>query len=452
MEDTRSREELRRAVAEHERTLEINHRRPDLTTLRMSIKDRTEPCYSGASHLHRLACGHTVHTKQVSLCGRNCTKPIKNFTPFACTLCERQKMIQSGQIKYRSSRVAELILPNFPHFHQSHVPVMMRARLCDIAVVTSSKHFFLPSTPEDIAAYRVNDNRRLEGLVEDVVDVAKDMGFSQTTISGIADGLITCVDHQHMWVNATYEQLATVILYLYAVRAGIEQPSILNQLSMCFGASMKGLKQLLPAVPKLLINTSATFAIAVFMQTFAKTYPAYQKHAKDFARLQFKLWRLVLERRLFPFEFIAANWRHVVTSCIYAVTTVNDIFLDTEEISAAIGARSSSTDGEEVNTYLLSSIVDDKAYQIKHLAIKARRRHKLQARSRRCVAQVLVGMDQAPDPVVLLDQSFETISIDGLLGTTGNDVGDQMKNAESRFLDLSRRTCTREPYSGSCIC
>ena len=107
-------------------------------------------------------------------------------------------MIQSGQINYRSSRLTELILPNFPPFCQSHVPVMMRARGCDIAVVTSSKHFFVPSTPEDIAAYRVNDKRSLKGLIEDVVDVAKDMGFSPTTINGITDGLTTCIDHQHL--------------------------------------------------------------------------------------------------------------------------------------------------------------------------------------------------------------------------------------------------------------
>jgi len=275
MEDTRSRKELRRAVAEHEKALEQDHRRPHLTTLRMSIQDRTEPCHGGASHLHRLACGHTVHTEQVSLCRRNCTIPVTNFTPFACTLCERQKMIQFGRINYRSSSLTELILPNFPMYDQSHVPVMMRARACDIAVVTSSKHFFVPSTPEDIAAYRVNDNRRLVGLIEDVVDVAKDMGFSQTIVNGITDGLTTSVDHQYLWVNATYEQLAAVILYLSAVQAGIEQSGMLSQLSMCFGASIKGIKQLLPAVSKLLIDTSARFAIANFMRSFEKAYPAY---------------------------------------------------------------------------------------------------------------------------------------------------------------------------------
>ncbi|KAI4923873.1 hypothetical protein J4E85_008030 [Alternaria conjuncta] len=288
---------------------------------------------------------------------------------------------------------------------------MMRARECEIAVVTSSKHFFVPSTPEDIAAYRVSDDRRLEGLLEDVIDVAKDMGFSQTTTKGITDGLTTCVDHQHLWVNATYEQLATVVLYLSAVRAGIEQPGILNQLSMCFGASMKGIKQLLPAVLKLLINTSASFAIADFMQTFAKTYPAYQKHSKDLARLQLKLWRLVLDRCLFPFEVITTNWRHVVTSCIYAVTTVNDVFLDTEEISAAVGASSPSIGGEDMNTYLLSAIVDNKAYQMKTTTTKARRQRKLEARSGRRFALDVVAAYLTPDSVIGLDRSFETISI-----------------------------------------
>ena len=402
---------MRRAIAEHERTLEKDHRRPDLTTLSMSIKDRTEPCYSGASHLHRLECGHTVHTEQVSLCGRNCTTPITNSTAFACTLCERQKMKQSSRIRYRSPRVSELILPNFPLFNQSHVPVIMRARGCDIAVVTSSKYFFVPSTPEDIAAYRVNNNRRLEGLIEDVVDVAKDMGFSQTTINGITDGLGTCVDHQHLWVDATYEQLAAMVLYLSAVRAGIEQPGMLNQLSMCVGASMKGIKQLLSAVSKLLIDRSARLAIADFMQTFERTCPAYQKHSKDLARLQLKLWRLVLNRCLFPFEFIAANWRHIVTSCIYAVTTVNDVYFDTEEISAAIGARSPSIDGEDMNTYLLSIIVDDKAYQIKAMNTKARRRRKLHARYLRCTGRHVVATAPAPALAFPLHCGFGSLSL-----------------------------------------
>ena len=321
-------------------------------------------------------------------------------------------MIQSGRIKHRSSRVGELILPNFPPFHQSHVPVMMRARECDIVVVTSSKHVFVPSTPEDIAAYRVNDSRRLKGLIEDVVDVARDMGFSQTTVNGITDGLTTCADHQHLWVNATYEQLAAVILYLSAVEAGIKQPGMLNQLSMCFGASIKGLKQLLPAVSRLLMDTSARFAIASLMRKFEKTYPAYQKHSKGLPQLHLKLWRLVLDRCLFPFEFIATNWRHVVTSCIYAVTTVNSFYLDTEEISAAIDARSPSIDGEDMNIYLLSTIVDNRAYRIKTTATKARHQRKLETRSGKRFALDVVAAYPATDSNIGLDRSFGTISID----------------------------------------
>lgn len=452
MKDTRSRKELRRAAAEHEKALEKDHRRPDLTTLCISINDRTGPCYGGSSHLHRLACGHTVHTKHSSLCGWNCTTPITNFAAFACTLCERQKMIQCGQIRYRSSKVSEFILPNFPPFHQSHMPVMVRARGCDIAVVMSSKHFFIPSTPEDVASYRINDNRRLEGLIEDVVNVAKDMSFSQTTINGITDGLTTCVDHQHMWVTATYEQLATVILYLNAVRAGIEQPCMLNQLSMCFGAPMKGLKQLLPTVSNLLIDTNARFAFAEFMRIFERTYPANRKHAKDLARLQLRIWRLVIDQCLFPFKFVATNWRHIVTSCIYAVITVNDIFLDTKEISAAIGAGSPSIGGEDMNTYLLSNIVDNKAYKIKHLATQARRQRKFQTRSVRCVINDAIVAHSVPDPMVCLNRSFETILFDGFLGTSGNDGSNETKNIGSRFYNVSRSIFINELCSGFRAC
>lgn len=224
-------------------------------------------------------------------------------------------------------------------------------------------------------------------------------------------------------------------MYLSAVQAGIEQPGILNQLSMCFGASMKGIKQLLPAVSTLLIDASARFAIADFMRTFEKTYPANRRHAKDLARLQLKLWRLVSDRCLFQVEFIATNWRHVVTSCIYAVTTVNDVYLDTEEISAAVGAGSPSISGEDMNTYLLSNIVDDKAYQIKAMNTKARRRRKLEARSGRRVALDVVTAHPTPDVVIGLDRSFKTVSLDEFLGASIHGEG-RIEYSESEFHDV----------------
>jgi hypothetical protein len=106
-------------------------------------------------------------------------------------------------------------------------------------------------------------------------------------------------------------------------------------------------------VSVLLIDTSARLAIASFMTTFEKTHPTGRNHSKDFARLQLKLWRLVLNQNLFPPDFIAENRRRIVTSCVYAVTVVNDIFLDTEDISVAIGAGCAGIGGYDMDTYLL---------------------------------------------------------------------------------------------------
>jgi hypothetical protein len=70
------------------------------------------------------------------------------------------------------------------------------------------------------------------------------MGFLQATNNAITNGLPTCIEHQHLWVDATYEQLAAVVLYSTAVESGIEQQGMLSQLSNCLGASMKGVEYL----------------------------------------------------------------------------------------------------------------------------------------------------------------------------------------------------------------
>jgi len=105
------------------------------------------------------------------------------------------------------------------------------------------------------------------------------------------------------------------------------------------------------------------------------------------------------------------------------VTTVNEIYLDTEEISAAIGARSPSIGGEDLNTFLLSNIVDDKAYQVKAMNAKARRRRKLEARSARHVALDVVAAHPTPDVVIGLDRSFKTVSLDEFLGASRHGEG-----------------------------
>lgn len=133
------------------------------------------------------------------------------------------------------------------------------------------------------------------------------------------------------------------------------------------------------------------------------------------------------------------------------MTTVNDIFLESEEISAVMGAGSPSVGGEDMNTYLLSDIVDDKTYQIKTMATKARRQRKIQARSNRCVANDVAAACSALDPVVCLDRSLETISLDEFVGTARNRDSDELEDKESKLHDAGQTVFRTAPRSRLCV-
>jgi hypothetical protein len=420
MTDFNYRKQQLQEILKHEKTLEGEHGilEPGLPILYMDAKAGTEPCQNGESELHDLDCGHIIHTEQKTVCGRNCCLPIENFAPFACMLCERQKMIRSGQTKHRSTRVTELILPSFPDFDQSHVPSIMRARECNIALEQSSEtmSIFHQPTPMQIARLRVMDNRHLDHILDDMTDAAKDMGFSQAAIEDMEDELITCVDHQHLWVSATYEQLATAVLYIAAVQTGCEQPWMLEQLARCLQAPFQGIQELLPrAVSVLLIDTRAKHAIASFMPILENNSSTSRKHSKDLTRLVLKLWNRTPKHEDFVLRFMANNWRCVVVCCIFAVTTVNDIFLTTEEISAAL-RHCGLAPNAYLPKFILSIIVYDKAYRIKNLEVKRRRQRKLRARRTWTDPCPAVVVAPAPDLVVSLLQGFEMISFNEYVG------------------------------------
>jgi hypothetical protein len=103
MSDAEFRQYQRRAVREFEQMFKSERQLLTMKTLTMSIHEDTEPCLNGCSKLHRLLCGHNVHTQVASICGSNCAAPISNFAPFLCIICKRWKLAEEGKIKRKSS-------------------------------------------------------------------------------------------------------------------------------------------------------------------------------------------------------------------------------------------------------------------------------------------------------------------------------------------------------------
>jgi hypothetical protein len=103
MSDAEFRQYQRRAVREFEQMFKSEQQLLTMKTLTMSIHEDTEPCLNSCSKLHRLSCGHTVHTQVASMCGSNCAAPISNFAPFLCIICKRWKLAEEGKIKRKSS-------------------------------------------------------------------------------------------------------------------------------------------------------------------------------------------------------------------------------------------------------------------------------------------------------------------------------------------------------------
>ncbi|KAG9195745.1 hypothetical protein G6011_00866 [Alternaria panax] len=222
-----------------------------------------------------------------------------------------------------------------------------------------------------------------------MASAAEDMGFSETVIKGIAEELIPL-----------------------SYASPLCEPVSNSQ-------------ELLPTVLKLLVDISARQAIASFSQSLMKTCPGFRKHSKDPAGIQLKLWRLILKQRLFPFEFVMANWQCIVVSLICVFTTVNNIFLTTEEVSEAFGASSSGTENYNVEMYLLSIILNDESYMVKALAVKTRRLRKLKARRAKSAAYPYVATTPASDPFKCSLRGLENNSFIEFAGSIDRDDSDE---------------------------
>lgn len=167
-DDSQLRQFRLRAVRAHKSILST---KPNVlkNTLCVSKTIDTEHCFKGCSRLYRLLCGHVIHTDQPTICNITCEKPVINFAPFLCTLCERWKMVQAKKVKRRSAHVADLILPDFPKVDQSHVQYIVRARQCDVVYPLPTGDVFVPFTTEDIAVVRVLEQRRLTEIVYETI-------------------------------------------------------------------------------------------------------------------------------------------------------------------------------------------------------------------------------------------------------------------------------------------
>jgi hypothetical protein len=112
------------------------------------------------------------------------------------------------------------------------------------------------------------------------------------------------------------------------------------------------------------------------------------------------------------------------------MTTVNDIILTTTEIIEAVDAVIPDIYGYDMDTYLLSMIVDDQTYRIQTLASQKRHQCKLKAHRARDTAHPAITTTPAPDPFISVLHSFEEISSNEFVGTTLQDDSnrvDEMK-------------------------
>ncbi|KAF1844852.1 uncharacterized protein K460DRAFT_394649 [Cucurbitaria berberidis CBS 394.84] len=379
-EDRDYQKEQIRAVQEYERMMKDKKLANHGAVLPVSPKKGTEHCHLGSSRLHRLACGHIIHTEKESMCASNCSTPISTFAPFVCIICERWNMVQSGKASRRSSRFTELILPDFPVLDHSQVPIIGRARECNAVYMLPKGHVLVLHSMQDIALARIEDELRVRHILNEIVEATEGMGCSAPFIESITRGVTSCIEHQHLWTTASYEELAAVNMYVAALRANTDEPGMLPRLAACFGADRVKVRKLVADITKLLVDLDARATIAKFMPTFEKIFPKLWRKYKVFARLVLKLWNKVKEREPFPPDFVLENWLRIVASCIDVVMLANDINIPVHKTCAAVGANEHGDVGEDIDMEITLLMGDDKAYSFRVKSTQSYHQRKLKAR------------------------------------------------------------------------
>jgi hypothetical protein len=283
---------------------------------------------------------------------------------------------------------------------------MWRARETHIAVEVSDWKVFIPHTPKDIALYRVNVQQRFVRVLEEVRNTACAMSCSDNVVESISQALIAAVNHQQLCVSATYEELATCVLYITAVRTKIQPggPGLLNELcsGSGFQTSVDKVEPLIPDVIKLLVDLDARAAIASFVQHCERKYPKLWRQREKFSSLTQQLWFRVQKYQIFPTEFALQCWLRVVASCLWAVTDANDIAIPVEQICAALGTSQYGNYGRDADQKVSALTEDDMRFVFLHEKMMSRRERKVKAR----VAQIVRARQAGPMP------SFAEIVLD----------------------------------------
>lgn len=377
-EDKTYREQQLRAVREYEEKLKDEPLSQHCLIHRVSTKEGTEYCYEGCSRIHRLACGHVIYTEMASMCGKNCSAPVSNYAPFMCAVCEHWKMVQSKQVSRRSSQFTELILPDFPALDQSQVPFFVRARACTAVYLLPKSHVLVLQSMKDIAVARLDNKIHLDHILDEITEITK--GCSALFINSITQGITSCIENQHLWMAATYEELAVANVYVAGVWGDAAQPGMLTQLAKRFKVDGVKVRSLIDAVTKLLADLKARAAIASFMPKFAKMFRGKSSKHKQFASLVLSLWNRVQKCGLFSSQLILQYWLRIVAACIHAAILANDLVMPIHKICAAVGVSQYGHIGEDLDIDVALLAKDEEIAPIWGRTIESRRNRKLKAR------------------------------------------------------------------------
>lgn len=377
-EDKTYREQQLRAVREYDEKLKDEPLSQHCLTHRVSTKEGTEYCYEGCSRFHRLACGHVIYSEMASMCGKNCSAPISNYAPFMCALCEHWKMVQSKQVSRRSSQFIELIQPDFPALDQSQVPFFVRARACTVVYILPKSHVLVLQSMKDIAVARLDDKIHRDHILDEITEITE--GCSASFIDAIAQGVTSCIENQHLWIDATYEELAVANVYVAGVWGDAAQPGMLTQLAKRFKVDGVKILRLIEAVTKLLADLKARTAIASFMPIFAKMFRGKFSKYKQFASLVLSLWYRVQKCGLISSQLILQYWLRIVAACINVAMLATDIVMPIHKICAAVGV---SQHGHIGDNFDLDVVLLDEEGEIAPIwgwTVESRRNRKLKAR------------------------------------------------------------------------
>lgn len=204
-------------------------------------------------------------------------------------------------------------------------PDCTRPLECDLVYVLPQDHVFVFHSMEDVAIVRLRDQARLVQLIYTTIpDMSTRMHWPDSVKQAACESMVLCVEHQHMWVATTYEELAVLSMYVASVRAKTNKAGELSTLASFCDGDEGELHELLPGVMNLTIDIDARSAIASFMHKFVKLLREFAWASKKIASMVLKVWTTVLKDPPFTSDLLVEHWLRLVASCIYALLLANN--------------------------------------------------------------------------------------------------------------------------------